>query len=122
MPYMPSPWQSTMHSRPEPRKWIWVGRRGGKGRGVLHEALAVINKASFSPFIHEGMDITDSLTPQIHVWTVAPNYGQAQQVWNEMKAFIPAWQSLKYRLERSQHECLARSADGRWQRKGSIPH
>ena len=90
MAYMPSPWQKSMHARAEPRKWIWVGRRGGKGRAVLHEALSVINTASFSPFIHDGLDMTDSLTPQIHVWCVAPNYGQAQQVWNEMKAFIPA--------------------------------
>ena len=90
MAYMPSPWQKSMHARAEPRKWIWVGRRGGKGRAVLHEALPVINTASFSPFIHDGLDMTDSLTPQIHVWCVAPNYGQAQQVWNEMKAFIPA--------------------------------
>ena len=79
MAYMPSPWQKSMHARAEPRKWIWVGRRGGKGRAVLHEALSVINTASFSPCIHDGLDMTDSLTPQIHVWCVAPNYGQAQQ-------------------------------------------
>lgn len=87
--YRPSPWQEQMHKLPQPRKWIWVGRRGGKGRGVLHETLGVIDTASKTPFMHEGTDMTDSLTPQIHVWCVAPNYGQAQQVWNEMKAFIP---------------------------------
>ena len=90
-----------MHALPNKRKWIWVGRRGGKGRGVLFEALGAINEASITPSLVtneiaaelgliEGADITNTLTPQIHVWTVAPNYGQAQQVWNEMKEVIPA--------------------------------
>ena len=90
-----------MHALPNKRKWIWVGRRGGKGRGVLFEALGAINEASITPSLVtkeiaaelgliEGADITNTLTPQIHVWTVAPNYGQAQQVWNEMKEVVPA--------------------------------
>lgn len=87
--YAPSPWQQKMHALPQKRKWIWVGRRGGKGRSVLYETLSVIDTASKTPFVVNGMDITDTLAPPIHVWVVAPNYGQAQQVWNEMKAFIP---------------------------------
>ena len=71
--YTPSPWQQKMHTLPQKRKWIWVGRRGGKGRSVLYETLSVIDTASKTPFIINGQDITDTLAPPIHVWVVAPN-------------------------------------------------
>lgn len=87
--YHPSEWQRELHRRPEMRKWVWAGRRGGKGRGALYEGLGVIEEASRTPFVMNGVDLTETLVPPVHVWTVGPNYGQCLQAWNEMKALIP---------------------------------
>ena len=75
-------------------KWVQAGRRAGKTRSSLMEAMNVIQKAATTP-VTVG-DSTDQLTakeanlvPEIHVWTVAPTRAQMLQVWNEMQTFIP---------------------------------
>ena len=90
--YKPSPWQAKAHKADAKMKWLWVGRRGGKGRWSLQEALAKADEASRTPCIVDGEKATAleaGLTPAIHIWVVAPNYSQATQIWNEMKEFIP---------------------------------
>ena len=75
-------------------KWVQAGRRAGKTRSSLMEAMNVIQKAATTP-VTVG-NSTDQLTakeanlvPEIHVWTVAPTRAQMLQVWNEMQTFIP---------------------------------
>jgi len=87
--YIPCLWQKRLHSVKARVKYIWAGRRAGKGRAVIQEALSLIEEASLKPFIMNGIDMTNTLVPPIHVWTVAPTRAQMRQVWNEMKAFIP---------------------------------
>jgi hypothetical protein len=98
--YTPHPAQRKAHNSPARRKWIWAGRRGGKDRFSVQEVMKDIDEASKIPFIVDdetadilgvplGTDMTDTLIPQIHVWSVAPNFPQSRQAWNEMKALIP---------------------------------
>ena len=87
--YMPCDWQKKLHGVKSRVKYIWAGRRAGKGRAVIQEALSLIEEASKQKFIVNGIDMTNTLVPPIHIWTVAPTRAQMRQVWNEMKAFIP---------------------------------
>ena len=75
-------------------KWVQAGRRAGKTRSSLMEAMSVIEKAASTPVITG--DSKEKLTakkanlvPEIHIWTVAPTRAQMLQVWNEMQVFIP---------------------------------
>ena len=91
--YQPNHWQLKFHEIQAKRKWLWAGRRAGKGRSVLNEALMVGEEASTTPCLLDGKELRSDqvgLTPPIHFWVVPPNYGQAIQIWNEMKDFIPS--------------------------------
>ena len=70
--YTPSPWQDKLHRNQAKRKWVWAGRRAGKGRAAIQEAISTILEASKTKFIVNGNDVTDTLVPDIHIWTVAP--------------------------------------------------
>ena len=85
-----------MHRNQAKRKWIWAGRRAGKGRAAIQEAISTILEASKTKFIVNGNDVTDTLVPDIHIWTVAPTKAQMRQVWNEMKAYIPRYMWKDY--------------------------
>ena len=87
--YIPCEWQKRLHGLKARVKYIWAGRRAGKGRAVIQEALSLIEEASRKPFVVNNIDMTNTLVPPIHIWTVAPTRAQMRQVWNEMKAFIP---------------------------------
>ena len=98
--YIPHPAQRRAHKSQARRKWIWAGRRGGKDRFSIQEVMKDIDEASRTPFIADGetaaklkidvgTDLTDTLIPPIHVWSVAPNFPQSRQAWSEMKALIP---------------------------------
>lgn len=90
--YRPFPWQQVFHRTNARDKYVWAGRRAGKGRSAIQEVLSLIDKASQTPLIDaQGNDQTDTLEPEIHVWTVGPTNAQLRQVWNEMKAFIPPY-------------------------------
>lgn len=80
-----------MHRTRSRRKYVWAGRRAGKGRSAIYEALAAIEVASKTPLVdqQDGTDVTYTLEPPIHVWSVGPTLAQLRQVWNEMKAYIP---------------------------------
>jgi hypothetical protein len=94
--YTPSPWQDALHRNQAKRKWVWAGRRAGKGRAAIQEAISTILEASKTKFIVNGNDVTDTLVPDIHIWTVAPTKAQMRQVWNEMKAYIPRYMWKDY--------------------------
>ena len=92
--YQPYPWQLNMHESEAKIKFVQAGRRAGKTRSALNEALSVIRKASVMPVIFPGETKKQSaseagLIPPIHVWTVAPTRAQMLQQWNEMQEFIP---------------------------------
>ena len=94
--YTASPWQDDLHRNQAKRKWVWAGRRAGKGRAAIQEAISTILEASTTKFIVDGNDVTDTLVPDIHIWTVAPTKAQMRQVWNEMKAYIPQYMWKDY--------------------------
>ena len=92
--YQPYPWQLNMHESEAKIKFVQAGRRAGKTRSALNEALSVIRKASVMPVIFPGETKKQSaseagLIPPIHVWTVVPTRAQMLQQWNEMQEFIP---------------------------------
>ena len=92
--YKPYPWQQNMHESEAKIKFVQAGRRAGKTRSALNEALSVIRKASVMPVIFPGETKKQTaneagLIPPIHVWTVAPTRAQMLQQWNEMQEFIP---------------------------------
>ena len=92
--YNPYPWQQDMHNNKAKLKFVQAGRRAGKTRSALHEALSAIKEASLTPvqFPNDKRKLTSDeagLVPPIHVWTVAPTRAQMLQVWNEMQTFIP---------------------------------
>lgn len=90
MAYKPFPWQEKAHRVKAKFKNLWCGRRAGKTRFAIHEALNNVLEASRTPLIDsDGVDRTDSLSPPVHIWTVGPTNAQLRQVWNEMKDFIP---------------------------------
>ena len=80
-------------------KWVQAGRRAGKTRSALMEAMSIIEQAASSPVIignsKEKLTAKNAtLVPEIHIWTVAPTRAQMLQVWNEMQVFIPDELSL----------------------------
>lgn len=88
------PWQQEMHDSKAKIKFVQAGRRAGKTRSALQEALRQIREASINPVVFPGkkQKLTAEqagLVPPIHIWTVAPTRAQMLQVWNEMQAFIP---------------------------------
>jgi len=93
MQYEPYPWQRKMHRSPAKVKWVHAGRRSGKTRSALAEALELIGRAARTPVkLASGKQVSAQdagLEPEIHVWTVAPTDAQMIQIWHEMKAFIP---------------------------------
>ena len=88
------PWQQEIVDSKSKIKWVQAGRRAGKTRVALMEAMSAIERISVTPVNlpdQEG-DLTAEeahLVPDIHIWTVAPTRAQMLQVWNEMQAFIP---------------------------------
>jgi hypothetical protein len=95
--YEPYPWQAKMHSLVAKIKWLQVGRRGGKSRGALAEAVDVIDLARKTPcrtraepYLAKYADEV-GLVPPILIWTVAPTKAQMRQIWTEMKAFLPPY-------------------------------
>ena len=103
--YTPSPWQEDLHRANAKRKWVWAGRRAGKGRAAIQEAISTILEASRTKFIVDGKDVTDTLVPDIHIWTVAPTKAQMRQVWNEMKAYIPRYMWKDYKRAGGRGSC-----------------
>jgi len=94
--YAPFPWQKVLHSVKSKNKIIWAGRRAGKGRAAIQEALSAIDEAAHTPYENHVTHLPDPqngtpLVPPIHIWTVAPTKAQTLQVWHEMKAFIPEY-------------------------------
>ena len=94
MKYEPYPWQEKMHVSNAKIKFVQAGRRAGKTRSALQEALKQIRIASTTPVRFPKQKGTMNaeeagLIPPIHIWTVAPTRSQMLQVWNEMQAFIP---------------------------------
>ena len=92
--YEAYPWQKEMHESNAKIKFVQAGRRAGKTRSALQEALRQIREASINPVQFPGKKekLTAEqagLVPPIHIWTVAPTRAQMMQVWNEMQAFIP---------------------------------
>jgi hypothetical protein len=91
--YKPYGWQHRVHARKKRMKLIQVGRRGGKGRMSLQEALSCASEASRTPILDRNGKVDEnallSLIPPIHLWGMAPTYKQAKQMWNEMKGFTP---------------------------------
>jgi hypothetical protein len=88
------PWQKNMVDSDAKIKWVQAGRRAGKTRSSLMEAMNVIQKAATTPVTlgNSEKKLTAkkaNLVPEIHVWTVAPTRAQMLQVWNEMQTFIP---------------------------------
>ena len=55
--YTPSPWQDSLHRNQAKRKWVWAGRRAGKGRAAIQEAISTILEASQTKFIVNGEDV-----------------------------------------------------------------
>lgn len=111
--YRPYPWQARMHASKARFKWLWVGRRGGKGRSAIQEILTALDLLAYMPFENDRTHKPDPidgtpLIPPIHIWTVAPTKSQMLQVWNEMKAFIPA------HLVRQTQARGGRGAPGGW--------
>lgn len=43
---MPTEWQKKLHGVKSRVKYIWAGRRAGKGRAVIQEALSLIDETS----------------------------------------------------------------------------
>jgi len=116
MKYEPYPWQRKMHRSPAKVKWVHAGRRSGKTRSALAEALELIGRASRTPVtLSSGLEVSAQeagLEPEIHVWTVAPTDAQMIQIWHEMKAFIP--EGLPYDWSRQGNR-----AGGRGNRSGA---
>lgn len=95
MGYRPYPWQERLHGSPAKIKWLQAGRRSGKSRGALAEAVSVIDLARQTacrprnePYLARTADEV-GLVPPILIWTVAPTRAQMRQIWTEMKAFLP---------------------------------
>lgn len=93
--YRPYPWQARLHASKARFKWVWAGRRAGKGRAAIQEVLDGLEHLAFLPFEDDRTHLPDPvngtpLIPPIHIWTVAPTKSQMLQVWHEMKEFIPA--------------------------------
>ena len=92
--YEAYPWQQQLHDSKAKIKFVQAGRRAGKTRSALQEALRQIREASVNPVVFptkkERLTADQAgLIPAIHIWTVAPTRAQMLQVWNEMQAFIP---------------------------------
>ena len=88
------PWQKNMVESDVKIKWVQAGRRAGKTRASLLEAINAIGKIASTPVVvgNSKEKLTAkkaNLIPEIHIWTVAPTRAQMLQVWNEMQAFIP---------------------------------
>ena len=49
--YQPYPWQEKMHDAEAKIKFVQAGRRAGKTRSALNEALGVIKDASLTPVV-----------------------------------------------------------------------
>lgn len=48
--YNPYPWQQDMHNNKAKLKFVQAGRRAGKTRSALHEALSAIKEASLTQY------------------------------------------------------------------------
>jgi len=88
------PWQKAMVDSDAKIKWVQAGRRAGKTRSSLMQAMKIIELAATTPVVfgdsNEKLTAKQArLVPEIHVWTVAPTRAQMLQVWNEMQTFIP---------------------------------
>lgn len=85
--YTPHSAQQQIHDCTAKEIWEEAGRRLGKSRGGIGQ---------LGKFIAEWYeDILDDkraegLVPGFHSWIVVPNYPQGRQVWNELKALMPA--------------------------------
>lgn len=88
--FKPHPTQVEVLASLAINKYLIAGRRWGKTRVAACQVMMWIQEASTIPAIDElGNDITQTLTPPVHVWVVGPNYNQLKQVMEEFKFFIP---------------------------------
>lgn len=75
---------------PARQKVVMAGRRWGKTRMAATQVMMWIQEASRQRAIEPtGRDITSSLSPQVHVWVVGPNYDQLKMVMAEFALLIP---------------------------------
>jgi len=80
--YKPHPGQVLFHAATARFRVLACGRRWGKDRACLYELLRLLpwlltrNKGS-------------ALVPTVLVWIVAPTYPLAEQIWGELKTFMP---------------------------------
>lgn len=81
--YTPHPWQETIHRSQAKNKVLEAARRLGKSRTAFWEMVKAFQWALQIP-------APASLTPPFHAWVVTPTFPQAQQVWTELQAFLPA--------------------------------
>jgi hypothetical protein len=80
------PFQALVHSSDAKHRVIEGARRAGKSRVALWELITTIQEKM-------PESVSPHLQPPFHAWIVCPTYPQANQVWNELMAFVPAnWQ------------------------------
>ena len=81
--YTPHSGQARLHAVNKKVKTLEVGRRWGKSRFALWEMFGHYVRALTVP-------VPSSLIPPWHCWVVVPTLStEANQIWNELLAFIP---------------------------------
>jgi hypothetical protein len=80
--YSPHQGQLDIHMSPAKTKVLHIGRRWGKSRFALFEALKHYAHSLERP-------VDRSLVPPFHAWIVAPTDAQSNQLWNELVSFVP---------------------------------
>ena len=79
--YEPFPWQAHFHASKARFRVLACGRRAGKDRACIYELLRLIPRLLKEDRKH--------LVPPVLVWVVAPTYPLTEQIWAELKVFIP---------------------------------
>lgn len=79
--YQPFPWQQQFHDSQARFRVLACGRRAGKDRACIYEMLHLIPRLLKQD--------RRQLIPPVLVWVVAPTYPLTEQIWAELKAFIP---------------------------------
>ena len=80
--YEPHWGQNMVHASHARIKIVDAGRRWGKGRAAVMELLRRFDEVTSTPS-------TKALVPPFVGQVIAPTYGQAQQPWDELRAYVP---------------------------------
>ena len=79
--YIPYPWQLEAHRSKARFKVLALGRRSGKDRFMIMEAIYQVGRMC--------NEQRPGLIPKVHAWLVAPTFPLASQMWRELKYFTP---------------------------------